>query len=325
MNHTKKTFIQIFFIICLTLLKSQADALDLSLESAIGYNDNVPKISEKQGSGFSLYQVNISQPLKLNISTLETSIFAQGAYNDYFRVRDNYYLNAGAAFSLPLYNARIIPGIFSDILVFRDNFLEKDSKNELSAGISAQWILSARTTLGIRQTWQWSDYIEDTAPFPGFSPHNENTAENKYKMDKQPGPADNLLESRDDRIQTTGIEGIYYFSPELHADFLAEHTRVDSSIDIESYKENKISGYLVKTISSLWEFSLAGSFGHSDYKSIPGRNDRQDTTWNTQIRCTYFIKSLELRFQYQWEYNDSDEINESYHQQVTQCGLIFSF
>jgi len=164
MNHKNIIFyfIQIIFIICLISL-TKASALDLSIESAIGYDDNTAKTFKKKGSAFGLYQIDIVQPFNFKLSdnkSLEASLFAQSVYNDYFRIKDNYYIDAGATFSLPIYKGQIIPGISSDLMVFRDNFFEKDSKNEITTKIFTKWLVSSQLTLVIKQSWQWSDYKE---------------------------------------------------------------------------------------------------------------------------------------------------------------------
>lgn len=313
------TIILTLYFIC-PVFHNRADAFDMSLGTAMGYDDNVPKISEGKGSGFCLYQLNISQPLNINSFNMELS--AQGAYNDYFRLEDNYFINPGAQITFPLYNKQVIPGIFSDVLLFRDNYLNQDSKNEVSAGFFSQWLVSAYLTLGIRQTWQWSDYKE-----PLEMQMSEQEHGNQGKMGKNSGQPlkQDFAGSRDDNISKSALQGIYYFSPDIEAEFLFEHIRLNSSSIIESYKQNKISGFLIKNIEDRWEFSIIGSVGILDYESVPGRDDRQDTAWNAGVAAAYFLKSLEFRFQYEWEYNDSDEYNESFHKQVTQCGLIWSF
>lgn len=325
MKNTIRSIIILFFIlffIC-PISGNPADTSGLSLESSAGYNDNVPKISDKQGSGFALYQINISQ--SFDFHSLKTSLSALGAYHDYFHVQDNYYLNAGTSLSLPVYGGRIIPSLFSDFLLFRDKYLTQDSKNEIRAGISLQWLVSGPFTLGISYARHRADYREDvqimsSATYSGSG--SQNNADSRFPGKQTMGRQSS---ARDDRIQHTVFQAVYYFSPTMQTDLLWEHIRVNSSVDTESYQENRISGCLTKNMNDKWEFSLIAGAGHADYESVPGKRDRQDTNWRSGLTASCFIRAVELKFQYEWEYNDSDENGESYHQQVTQCGFIWSF
>ncbi|MGE0087725.1 MAG: hypothetical protein AB7S75_25215, partial [Desulfococcaceae bacterium] len=135
MNSVCKTVICVMLtaFVCLIPVKP-ASALDTSLEFSTGYNDNVPKTPDAEGSAFCVYGLKLVQPLFSESAAADGKLSVQAEYEDYFSTGDNYRLQAGAELAWPLYEGRIIPGILSDVLFFQDDLLEEDERNEITAG-----------------------------------------------------------------------------------------------------------------------------------------------------------------------------------------------
>lgn len=326
MNSVCKTAICLMLtaFICLVPVKPSF-ALDTSLEFSTGYNGNVPKTPDAEGSGFCLYEIRLVQPLFSESAATDGNLTAEAAHQDYFRTGDNYRVQAGAELSWPLYNGRIIPGILSDVLIYRDDAVETDERNELTAGAFADWLANPYLTLGIRQTWSWADY-RNAADSCGSNLSQK--SENAGGKGMNSGHSCNGLsesQSRDDRMQTTGIHGKFYLSPELEAEMLAEHIRNYSSENTESYKENALTASLSWNPSKSWEISVLGSARHLDYEEAMRNEDRKDNVFHAAVHLSRFIGKFQLRVQAQWTHNDSSDENEDYRQQVMQCGLGFSF
>lgn len=319
-----KLFPLILAIFICPVQMKQAFALDIFPEFSTGYNDNVPKTPEAEGSGFCLYEIRLVQPLFSGFAA-DGQISAQGAYQDYFRTEDNYRLQAGTEMTFPLNEGRILPGIFSDVLIFRDNLLEEDDRNEVTAGAFADWLVNPYLTLGIRQNWAWADYRNAADTCRSNLSQKPEHAGGKGMNSSHICTALSENQSRDDTMQNTDIHGIFYLRPNLQTEMLAEHIRNDSSETAESYKENALTVSLAWNPSKAWELSVLGSARHLDYEQTLHGENRKDNLFHALIRVSRFIGKFELRVQAQWTDNDSSEEKEEYRQQVMQCGLGFSF
>ncbi len=322
--HMKFILLILTVFVCLVPVK-RASALDTSLEFSNGYNDNVLKTPDAEGSAFCVYGMKLVQPLFSESAATDGNLTAEAAYQDYFSTGDNYRLQAGAELTWPLYEGRIIPGILSDVLFFRDDLLEEDERDELTAGAFADWLANPYLTLGIRQTWSWADYRNSADPCrSNLLQQSENTGGKGMNSGHN---CNGLSESqtRDDRMQTTGIHSTFYFSPELEAEILGEYIRNKSSADTESYKENALSVSLAWNPAKFWEISVLGSARHFTYEKDRRNEERKDDVFHAAVRVSRFVGKFEFRVQAQWTHNDSSDENEDYRQQVMQCGIGFSF
>ncbi|MEZ4524750.1 MAG: hypothetical protein R2941_02370 [Desulfobacterales bacterium] len=309
---------------CFVSVKS-VSALDTSLEFSTGYNDNVPKTPDAEGSGFWLCEIRLLQRLFSGSADAEGQISAEAAYQDYFRTGDSYHLQAETELAWPLSDGRIIPGIFSDVLVYRDDAVEEDERSEVTAGGFADWLASPYLTLGIRQSWSWADYRN---PAAGCGCRSTLSGQSEHAGGKGMNSDHSCLtenKNRDDRMQTVGIHSTFYLSPALAAEILGEHIRNRSSVKTESCNENALTASVAWNPSEFWEISVLGSARHLRYEKAMHDEDRKDTVFHAALRVSRFIGKFELRVQAQWTHNDSSEEKEDYRQQVMQCGFGFSF
>jgi len=130
-----------------------AQAFETDLELSLGYDDNVPQFSQPEDSAFALYHIKLARTFVSEaLSFADGDIFLEGEYHDYFRVSDKYQLKAGASLGKTFANERLLPRIFCQGLLYRDNYQEEDDRDEIIIGGQADWIVNARLTLGIRQT-----------------------------------------------------------------------------------------------------------------------------------------------------------------------------
>ncbi len=326
----KITGCSLLLVILSFILITGAAASDMSVELDAGYDDNVSLSSTAEGSAFGSYRIKFYHQLFPDLPSADCDIFIDVSYQDYFRLGDNYELRPGISLTFPLSDGRIVPGIMSEALIYRDDFTEEDDRNEIMAGVQLEWLTTARVSLGFRQTWTWLDYTEPVIlqtdipslrPGKGWGmpggPHHHHQEDDDTQ--------EQTSSSRDDHLRSTGIRGTLFLTPAIQTHISLEHNRLDSSVETESYRQNSGMLSLLWEPSDLWEISATTFWKRAEYDQDIENTDRTDTTYDVGLGISYFINNLELFFHVEQTENDSPLDIESYCQTVTQCGLIFSF
>ena len=338
----------------------QAAALDMTLEAAAGYDDNVTSSRDAAGSGFGAYRISLGQPFFSGTQWIGVDAFIDVSYQDYFQADDNYQFKAGGLVSGSLAGGRILPGLMYEAKFYRDDEAEWDETNEHRLKGQLEWLMSGRFTLGIRQAWTWQEYCnpveilqQASASDPQHpmltcrrveyeTPHShhgnmkhENMKHGNMKHENMKHgnmKHENMMEenqqqtiSRDDRLSQSSFKITAYLSPDLEADVSLTHNRLSSSIKAESYRENSISFSVGWFPDDLWKISAMTSWKDAEYDFTSESPDRSDTIRAVSVGISRFINKYELFVHAEWLDNDSSLEKESYHQMVTQCGVSLSF
>lgn len=318
----------LFLVIGLAMMPPvNAQALETDLELAVGYDDNVPKSSEPEDSSFALYRIRLAQLFSWDALSADGDVFLEGEYHEYFRLSDKYQLKTGASLGTGFANDRLLPRIFCEGLLYRDNYVEDDDRNEIMIGGQADWIVNARLTLGIRQTISRADYRNPalicSEPLHSSQMGNGNGNGNGMMMGHRYCRKSDI--SRDDDFYATGLQGTVYLSPETNTVLSLEHNRLDSSVATESFLQNGVNLSFLWIPADVWEVSVNTAWRHFDYDESSEDADRTDTRYLAGFGVSRFIKNIELFFHTEWTKNDSDSASESYRQTVTKCGVNLSF
>ncbi len=330
-----------FFLLPAVLLLTGSESLSLEtlIETAAGYNDNVPLLPDNTGSAFMRYQMKLNHRFFFGSLAGDGDVLLTGNYRDYFQVSDNYQIKAGGSLNYALSEGRLPVGVSSEAMLYRDDYLEEDDRSEISFAAQMDWIATSRLTLGLRQSWIWSDYrnpvIVSTSGHhygtgagmmkcEGQEQSSELTFGNKDCADGGEMSGQPLSDevSRNDRIRVTGLEAMFFLTPEIQSSLLFEHRRLNSSADMESYRRNSLSLSLLWTPNELWEFSATAAWRRAEFDD---ETDRRDTLYSGSIGISRFIGKFELFFQFERTKNDSSLDIECFSQTVTQCGMALSF
>jgi hypothetical protein len=315
----------------------ESSALDTAIQLTAGYDDNPSLSADATASSFACYQIKLAHAFFSDLPSVDGGLFVNSMYQDYFSIEDRYQFNAGGSLIFPLSEGRLLPGIHSDVLVYRDNFTQEDDRNDMAVGCQIDWLASGRLTLGIRQEWTWSDYrnpVYDVAARHrcGMTPDNDNTAcsgpgqsqgYGQCQGQGQQGQDQTASQDREDRLSITGLHALVFLTPEIQTDLSLEYNRLSSSVDTESYRQTGAVLSLLWMPYELWEIRLETAYKRSEYDDAV--SDRRDTAYHTNWGITRFINNFELFFQMEWTKNNSPLEAEDYRQTVTQCGVIWSF
>lgn len=279
------------------ILITGAAASDMSVELAAGYDDNVSLSSTAEGSAFGSYQIKFYHQFLPDLLSADCDIFIDGSYQDYFSMGDNYELRPGISLTFPLSNGRLVPGIMAEVLIYRDDFIKEDDRDEIMAGVQLEWLTTARVSLGFHHIWAWLDYTEpvilqtvrpSSGPgkgrgMPGGPHHQEHDDTHQHTSS-----------SRDDHLRSTGIQGMLFFTPEIQGHISLEYNRLDSSIETESYRQNSGILSLLWAPGDLWEISATTFWKRAKYDQDIENTDRTDTICNAGLGISCFIDKFEF-------------------------------
>ena len=115
------------------LLARPAGASQLVLQAAGGYDDNATLTDDPSGSGFGLYRIGLVRWIDASDAGLTSCLYLDGAYQDYFRLSDNYTIRAGGATEWP-FSDLLRPGVYYEVMVFRDTEFPGDDLTEFLFG-----------------------------------------------------------------------------------------------------------------------------------------------------------------------------------------------
>jgi hypothetical protein len=301
-------------IVVILFSEVQAAETDLFVELAVGYDDNVTQSPEPASSIFSEYRTGLYQFFFADSPLIDGKGYVGAKYQDYFNVKDNYQLYAGASLAMPLAAGRFVPDFFYEGTIFRDIELPADSMNEHCLGGRFEWLADARLTLQFQQTFCWQSYSNEEDVYANGGKKNINNQDIGQQA-----------YSRDDRLYTTGFLFHYNVTPETDAELLFTHDRLFSTIAEQSYVENGVKLSLLWEPLNIWEFSGTISWDKSVYDDPTDGVDRRDTAWNIGAGVSRLVSQYELFFRVNWTRNDSSLPEETYTNMVTLCGVSRSF
>ncbi|MDY7032402.1 MAG: hypothetical protein SVY10_10925 [Thermodesulfobacteriota bacterium] len=299
-------------------------ALDIDLQLSGGYDDNTSLSSEPEESWFSRYQSSVFQQFHSETSSLRGGLFFDFSYQDYFSASDNYILEAGGTARLLTAAGHLQPGILYRTTLYRDEENPEDEMMGHDVSLYAEYLVNARLTLGLQQTWSRHDYhnpveyIEYTSS--GSGQGQGNTGGNQV--------ASVIVESRDDNVIETQCQCTVFLNPNLTARATGHYNRLSSSIDTEAYNAKGLIFDLSWVHNDRWETSITGAVRETDFERVSGTPHRSDNTESVRIMVgRYFFSKRKFAVFVEIEYldNNSSIEDESYHRTVTECGLLFQF
>ena len=307
---------------CLFLL-TPARALDTDLEVSIGYDDNPAEVEDMDGSGFTRYRAQLAQSFFKETEALDTALFFDAAYEQYFDLEDNYRLRAGATMDIASGSDRFLPGLFVEVAAYRDDLVADDERDELILGGFVQWLVDARLTLTLRQIFSRVDY-RNRVSLPG---------QRTYVVGKGKGPGghhqlpvDELITyARDDDIWFTETAATYYFTADVQADLSFQYRNVASSDNFESLQEYGGSARIGWFFPKAVELFFSGFWSKLDYDDAPQEIERKDDLYGFGVGANRTMGKITIYMQFDQTVNDSPVDGENYEKAVAQCGVVYSF
>ena len=342
---------------CFFLMAPPSEAVDLLAELTAGYDSNPALADPSDGSGFSVYGLGAQHSFVLS-EDLALHLSAEGRYQDYWSVGDNYRLQAGTALSYVMADGRFLPSLIGEVAAYRDALIEADERNEAMAGVAADWILSNRLTLGFEQTFRWLSYLNWAKPFSGKGqgrngdngggggkggggggggknssaatrsewvwagpPSDQGKGKGNSELNKSYPP-------RDNRLMVTGVDLDIFILPTLTGRVYGAYGNLNSSLDMESFREIQAGAALSWAPAEQWLVGFEATWYRTQYYSVPENITsvrRINYSWSAGLQVSRFWGDMEFFGQAGWKSGDAPLDYESYTQTVIQCGLSYSF
>lgn len=330
------------------------DVLDFFAEGTVGYDSNPALEADSDGSGFSVYAAGLGKQFRFT-SPLILDTFLNARYQDYWQTEDNYDVRGGGALSYPLANGRFTPSLLLEAAAYRDHLVEAAERNEVMAGLAADLIVSSRINLRMENTWNRQNYLNWAQPFSGrgqgrliqgqggggasgsSSPSRGQDVLGSLSSGKGGGGTygcgrksilNEYLPPRDNLLFHTVLTMDLFFTASLSGSLFGGYADLDSSVDLESYRQIETGIALAWEPFEKWRVMGEAKWYRVDYHNVP---DSMHC-----VRSTNTIYSIGLQVSRSWgpleifaaatiTDGDAPLDYESYSQTVVQCGLSWSF
>ncbi len=347
---------------CLFLWAPHSEAVDLLAELTTGYDSNPALSDPADGSGFSVYGLGAEHAFVLS-EDLALHLSGEARYQDYWTVGDNYRFQAGTALSYVMAGGSFLPSLMGEVAAYRDRLIEADERNEAMVGFAADWILTKRLTLGFEQSFRWLGYLNWAKPFSGkgqgravsnsgggakggggggkggggndsFAATPSEGAWAAPPPDQGKGQGNGngelnmLYPPRDNRLITTGLDLDIFILPSLTGRVYGSYGSLDSSLDMESFREIQAGAALSWEPAAQWLVGAEATWFRTQYYDVPDNITsvrRINYSWSAGLQVSRFWGDMEIFGQVGWRSGDAPLDYESYAETVIQCGLSYSF
>jgi len=144
------------------------------LEVGVGYDSNPGRKADEKGSAFAKYSASVGHSYVFAGPGVVMDLSMAGLYTAFDRMGDNFRLGAASEISRPWMNGTLIPAVSFGGVLYRDDFVPEDERNEFGTGLHLRWVATGRLELGLYRNWKWLDYRHEVVPFVtrtgGFGP-----------------------------------------------------------------------------------------------------------------------------------------------------------
>jgi hypothetical protein len=289
----------------------------------VGYDDNPAEVTDSDGSGVARYHVFLKQSVFKDAKDVDADLFFDGVYEQYFDLDDNYRLQAGATLESRTLFERFLPGLFAEATAWRDVLVPDDERDELTLGGFVQWLVGARLTLSLQQSFAWTEF-QNGVSFPG---------QRHYFVGKGKGSRGHMQISgeewvifpRDDDAMHTELTAVCYLSYHLQTDLSFLYRDVVSSDVFESFQEWGYSARIEWFFSEALELFMSGFWSTLDYDNAPQSIDRKDEFYGLSAGGKGSLGEFDFFIQFDQTINQSFVDGEDFRKVVVQCGASYAF
>ena len=256
--------LNIILLLSLSFHTCQTAAMDIEAGVRAGYDNNpsvtdqttvgmrpVLNYEELPGSAFFTVEAGLEHEIFLNESGIAINGGISGYSSSYFGLGNKRQIEASATVSDNFYHGMLIPYIAAGGSVYRDDPTGLNSVDELYSGIGLTLNPAPEYLVAFTCLYHWLYYKEDLEVSTGHPPVKRGSNDTSFHRNgmspdvaggghPHPHPRIHNI-SRDERLLETGVDVTFFFMPELSATAGFLYSNLDSSIDINSYDQIRIS------------------------------------------------------------------------------------
>jgi hypothetical protein len=309
----------------LLLSGAGATAMEATLEVAGGYDDNVARVPAGEGSAMARYLALLWLPVTGNADAPGLDLYLEGMYCQYFSLDDNQQLRVGTEVYTAPWKDRFRAGLFGEATLYRDSLVAEDEHNTLLAGGVLQWMVDARLTLSLQQTFSKVEY-KNPVSLPGLRIYTVGKGKGRGTAGRETiGEGESTAVSQEDTVSVTEVMASYAMGPDFQTDLSFLYRDSNSSNDYESHQE--IGGYAKITwfCTDFLDVFASGHFSTLDYETAPGGIARSDDAYGFGLGGNWWVGSAKLFANFDRTINDSPFSGEEFRKSVALCGVSFTF
>lgn len=296
-----------------------AQPLEVNASLGAGYDSNPGQRRESAGLAFARYSLDGNK--RFALSDGDAILGLNAWYRNLEGTQDSHRLAVQGIWTRVLGDGSGALTVGGTAAANRDPWVPDENRDEVIVEIQYGIALSARDMLGISGEAGRLHYLERPERCAGRR-DSDSGGEAGRNGEANSAEAET---SRDDWQAGLALDLTHYWSPDLSTMLSVAAIRHESPRPVESYGRHAVS--LLARLDRLLGWSLELGFGWSDtgYDRAPARQDREDIHWTTGLAARRTWGKSELSCEIRWLERDSTLPTRSYRQQVTQCGLSWSF
>jgi hypothetical protein len=302
-----------------------APAMEATLEVAGGYDDNAAEVSGGEGSAMARYLALLWLPVTGESDAPGLEVYLEGIYCQYFSLDDNQQFRAGTDVYSAFWKNRFQAGFFAEVALYRDSLVVEDEHNALLVGGELLWMVDARLTLSLTQTFSRVDY-QNSVSLPGRRVYTVGKGKGKRAAGQETiDEGEWVTVSQEDSVGATDVIASYAMGPDFQTDLSFLYRDSNSSNDYESHRE--FGGYAKITwfCTEFLEVFASGYLSTLDYETAPGGIGRSDDVYGLGLGGNWWVGSAKLFVAFDRTENDSPVSGEGFKKSVALCGVSYTF
>ncbi len=309
-------------LILISLIPQQSQALGGRVDLSCGYDDNVAASTDKQGSPFIRYQVQLYQPI-VDRPTLYAEGYGSASRDEFTRLEDRQEFLLGASCLTRWQDGLWHSLFYVEGRSYRDDLVGEDEFDALEVGCQVERFINEHVSVGLSGYYRYADYRQAYTWVTRTSEEVESSGGQGNGNNEQNVTEETLVEIKESRHDHEfGVigQGEYRFTADLFCDVKVFYQDNDSTLNWESYQgygvEHGWQIFLTPRLSGeLWGSWLARDYKESDDRQWTA-GGRLDWQWQKNL-CAY------VQMQQIWQ--SSDFSDGDYTKKVAICGLCWLF
>ena len=314
------------------------EPLAIRSEVAFGYDSNPAQSREGPELAFARYGVEAARIWPL--AGAEFGLAASGWYRDNEADNDSYRLTLTGDWTRATDSGAGLLKVSVAGTASRDRLVPADERDEAAVGIRYSRVLSARHTLGLNGELRRLAYRNASLPWAGRpgasvgagsgskSGGGSDTGRNASTDNRHRN--DTLAVRRDDDLFGVGLDLTRHWLPSLASVLSVAHARCASSVTAQTYDRDDLGLALRVTPADRWRLELGLGWSFTRYAEISRQDRREDERRSLTFAARRALPGSgpgegEAFCGVEWLDSDSTRAERSFQQQVTQCGLSWSF
>lgn len=288
-------------------------------ELTAGYDSNPAQ--SHAGSALAFAEIAVAAAHRIHLDESGLTLGASGAFRDYAADNDSTRLTLSADWSRETAQGVGLLTLAVAGTLYRDALVPADERDEAALTLGYDHAPTARDTFGLLIETRRLDYLNASLPWSG------RPGSNRYgRVPNRPERGNAVAAMlRDDWLSSLGFDATHHWSPRFATVFSLAAARCDSTVALESYARRRAALLIRVEPAAKWRLELGIEWARNRYDQAPQQQERDDLQRAAHLSLRRAFGRCEWFCGLDWLDNDSTLRAQSFRQQVTACGLAWSF